>query len=121
MIITDEDALVCDLAETYGIFNYRGLPPYTVAVLACGLKEDSRIVRKLSNTNVKLDTYLLALIVDNLRILAWQNTVDGQKGRNIPESIANRLMEVEDKNKQNYETYASGDDFDAAWKAIVGD
>ena len=29
---TDEDALICDLAETYGIYNYRQLPADRVAV-----------------------------------------------------------------------------------------
>lgn len=33
MIRADEDALVCDLAETYHIYNYRQLPARQVAVL----------------------------------------------------------------------------------------
>lgn len=28
--------------------------------------------------------YLLADVVDRLNLLVWQNTVDGQKGRNVP-------------------------------------
>ncbi len=34
MIAVDEDALVCDLAETYGIYDYRQLPITRVAVFA---------------------------------------------------------------------------------------
>jgi len=122
MLTTDEDAVICDLAETYGIYNYRDLPLSTVAVLVCGLGDDSRIVMKMANTRVKTDTLLLAMAVDALRVLAWQNTADGQKGTNIPESIAAKLMGAEDNtNETNYETYASGEEFKAAWKAIVGD
>lgn len=121
MIATDEDSLVCDLAETYGIFNYKGLPLKLVAVLACGLREDSRIMMKMVSARADTDTLLLATIADNLRILAWQNTKDGQAGKNIPKSITNMLMGAEDKqNNREYEIYASGDDFKAAWKAIAG-
>ena len=31
MIKTDEDALICDLAETYQIYDYKSLPAYMVA------------------------------------------------------------------------------------------
>lgn len=121
MLTTDEDALICDLAETYGVFNYRGLPLSLVAVLACGLGENSRIMKAMSKTTVSTDTLLSAMTVDALRILVWQNTEDGQKGRNKPDSIANKLMGAEDKETNNFETYASGDDFDAAWKEITGE
>ena len=36
MIFTDEEALICDLAETYQIFDYRSLPVRTVATLSAG-------------------------------------------------------------------------------------
>ena len=40
MIKTDEDALICDLAETYRIYDYRQLPAYQVAVFSFGLRDD---------------------------------------------------------------------------------
>jgi len=43
MIATDEDALVCDLAETYHVLDYRMLPLKTAAALASGLRSDARI------------------------------------------------------------------------------
>jgi len=48
MIHTDEDALICDLAETYHIFNYRELPPSLAATLSVGLKDDSRIKKEVA-------------------------------------------------------------------------
>ncbi len=49
MVMTDEDALICDLAETYGIYNYEELPPIRAAVLACGLRANARIMAALSD------------------------------------------------------------------------
>lgn len=43
MILTDEDALICDLAETYHVLDYRSLPLLTAATLASGLRSDARI------------------------------------------------------------------------------
>ena len=34
MIKTDEDALICDLAETYQIYDYKSLPAYMVATFS---------------------------------------------------------------------------------------
>ncbi|MBQ4177615.1 MAG: hypothetical protein II640_09125, partial [Lachnospiraceae bacterium] len=48
MINADEDALICDLAETYGIFDMESLPVKLVATLAMGLRGDSRIKMKIS-------------------------------------------------------------------------
>jgi len=54
MIKLDENALICDFAETYHIYDYRQLPPTRVAVFACGLRDDSRIKMKniWSNSSV---------------------------------------------------------------------
>ena len=35
MIASSEDALVCDMAETYGVFDYRALPVPLLAKLEC--------------------------------------------------------------------------------------
>ena len=91
MIKIDENALICDLAETYHIYNYRQLPPSMVAIFAIGLRDDSRIKMKLSNSKVPPNIMLLAGIIDKLNILIWQNTEDGRKGRNKPKSILDEL------------------------------
>ena len=49
MIKTDEDALICDLAETYQIYDYKSLPAYMVATFSVGLRENSRIKMKLND------------------------------------------------------------------------
>ena len=82
MINIDESSLICDLAETYKIYDYKQLPVSKVAVFSCGLRDESRIKQKLSGQNIPLNTLLLAGINDNLRLLVWAKTKDGQKGKN---------------------------------------
>lgn len=119
MISLDEDSLICDLAETYHILDYRALPSKTVGVLCCGLREDSRIKMKLSNMNANVDTLLHALIADKLQILIWQRTEDGAKGRNFPKSIYEKLINPQ-KEESNVVAFSSGAEFDEFRKALMG-
>ncbi len=112
MLSEDEDALICDLAETYCIFDYRALPPSRVAVLAFGLRDNSRIKRKLSGQKIPTETMLLAAILDKLSVLVWMQTKDGQHGRNYPVSILSELTESKTESPQgDIESYQSGEDF----------
>lgn len=100
MIYTDEDALLCDMAETYHIYDLESLPVSTIAVLACGLREDSRIMMKLSGQEIALNALLLANAVDYLALLVWAKTKDGRDGKNRPESLAKALSEPKRKKKK---------------------
>jgi len=119
MISLDEESLICDLAETYHILDYRALPPRLVGVLCCGLREDSRIKMKISNMNANVDTLLHALIADKLQILIWQRTEDGAKGRNFPKSIYEKLINPQ-KEESNVVAFSSGAEFDEFRKALMG-
>ncbi len=68
MVNLDEAALICDLAETYGIYDYRQLPLRTVAVLSAGLRDDARIIKKANNVErvPDMQLQLLAIIADRL-------------------------------------------------------
>lgn len=117
MIHTDENALICDLAETYHIFNYRELPVELLATLSVGLSEDSRIKKKLRNVQ-SLPTYLVdAFVIDALNILIWQNTADGTKGENKPDSIVQMLLGEE--KESDALVFASGDDFERYRKELI--
>lgn len=121
MISIDEDALVCDLAETYQIYDYKQLPLNQVAVFAYGLRDDSRIKQMMSNQIVPLETTLLASIVDRLSLSLWLQTKDGQKGVNRPASIADQLIK-RDKNEndgKDYLVFESGEDFENYRKALL--
>lgn len=105
MIHEDEDALICDLAETYRVFDYRALPVRLLATLCCGLREDSRIRMKLSGMKVSMEIVLLAAAVDKLSFLAWSRTKDAEEGRNRPSSIVSILTgHAEEKDILAFET-----------------
>lgn len=115
MIRTDETALICDLAETYGVLDWRALPLKTVAALSAGLRDDSRSKMKISGQKIDSETALLAAAVDRLTTLVWFKTKDGVNGRNRPESILSRLMEDEQKPKEkDYKTFRTPEEFEAA-------
>lgn len=121
MITLDEDALICDLAETYQIYDYKQLPLNEVAVFAYGLRDDSRIKQIMSDQIVPLETTLLASIVDRLSLSLWLQTKDGQKGVNRPASIAEMLKKnsKEERDERDYLVFESGEDFENYRKALL--
>lgn len=121
MISIDEDALICDLAETYQIYDYKQLPLNQVAVFAYGLRDDSRIKQMISDQIVPLEITLLANIVDRLSISLWLQTKDGQKGVNRPASIAEMLTKnnKEESDERDYLVFESGEDFENYRKALL--
>lgn len=116
MVAVDEAALRCDMLETYGIFDYRALPARQAALFAYGLGPGSRIAQKLSGAPTDLHTLLLAVIGDAVRLLVWQNTEDGHKGRNRPRSIVEQLL----GKKTDARGFDSPDDFKAWRESMIG-
>lgn len=94
MVADDEDSLICDLAETYGIFNYRELPLLTVATLSAGLGVDSRVSKNITGLPNDLDTILLAEIADRLGMV-----LQCVGGIDKPKSIVSSLFGNADDNK----------------------
>ena len=116
MISADRDALVCDLAETYGIFNYRALPVQQLATLAAGLREDSRIKIRLSGGKLPRSELLLAAAVDRLSLLVWFLS---REGTERPQSLLEILLGEEPKEK-NTMAFETVEDYEAAWKQLTG-
>ncbi|MCI9292990.1 MAG: DUF5361 domain-containing protein [Erysipelotrichaceae bacterium] len=117
MIELDEDALQCDLAETYHIYDMRELPLTKVALFSVGLKGDSRIKLKLQNMKYPFEMILLANIVDRLSYLVWFKTKDGQKGKNRPASIAKKLLGMDEPNYVI--SFSSANDFERRKREIL--
>lgn len=114
MLIVDEDALICDLAETYNIYDIRSLSPTQVATFAIGLRDDSRIKLKLTDTKIDLDRLMLASIVDRLSILMWWQTENGKKGVNPPKMFVQALTRTEEEPKEEIKGFDTIEDFDKA-------
>ena len=110
MLSTDRDAVECDLAESYGIFDLQGLPVGKLATLVCGLRENSRIRVKLSEMNATPEMLMYATMVDRLTLLAWLNSCDGAKGTNRPKSMLEAIMGAKEKRAEM--VFASGKDFE---------
>lgn len=118
MLAADRNAVICDLAETYGILDYKALPVPLLATLCSGLRETSRIKMRLSGMPVPSDVVLLAAAVDKLAWLVWAQTTDGQKGRNRPASVLEELL-GRHSDKGRLRTFDTPADFEAARAAIL--
>lgn len=106
-MVKNEDALICDFAETYHVLDWRALPVKLAATLACGLRGNSRSVQLLTGSKVTDEQLLLAAVADGVKLISWQ--LGGDK-KNRPESIVQRLTEA----KQQAVGFASVDEF-RAW------
>lgn len=116
MIRVDEEALICDFAETYGIYNYRELPLLLCATYAVGLRENSRIKMKMTESEMGLTDTLLAGIFDRLSLLVYAQTADAQKGINYPKLIMSSITDKKDKPSQGF---ATGEDYEKERKRIL--
>lgn len=93
LVALDEGALECDFAEVYGVYDWRALPARYAATLAAGLRPASRSMMRLRGETLTLEQLLLATIADGSLLRVWQNTVDGQKGENRPQSLLQTLLQ----------------------------
>ena len=100
MLNTDESAVICDLAEVYGIYDYKRVPVKLLGTLVAGLGENSRIGKEINKVRGNTDTILLARILDVVNILMWMQTEDGQKGKNRPKEIVSEFLNIKKENKE---------------------
>ena len=118
MIAADESALICDLAETYRIYDYRSMPARRVAVFACGLRDDARIKQILVGAKLPINTMLLGFLADATRTMVWFLSKEVAEGVNRPVSILGTLLgEPPNANDHGFDTPEAF----MAWRAgIIG-
>lgn len=116
LLALDEDALICDLAETYNILDYKSVPVKTLATLTAGLNEDARSKRKAAGGKAPLRILLPAAILDQLSMLVWMQSKDGQKGINRPKSLVKAMTTEETEQVKSFRT---ADEFQAERKRIL--
>lgn len=109
--------MICDLAEYYGVFDYKGLSVSMLITLIFGLREDSRIKSKLSGNEIPINTYLLGYIADTLSFIAWTKTEGAKHNRNRPQSILESWKKA--KERQEYVSFGSAEDFEIARAKIL--
>jgi hypothetical protein len=116
MIVLDEDALKCDFAETYHIYDIYALDVEYAAILACGLRDNSRIRLKANGLKVDTNVLLLARIADAVTMNVYAKTKDAQHGRNVPKSIVEALTHEENNDLRSFTT---GEEFDTEWRRLI--
>lgn len=120
MLNMSEDLLKCDMAETYHLYITDWYdPPFPIsylADLAAGLSENSRIKRKITGQKLTTEQSLSAIMIDKLAILIWQQTKDGHKGRNLPESVYRRLSGLYEKKKEELQAFKTIEDYEKWFK-----
>lgn len=116
MISLDKAALQCDLAETYGIYDYRSLPLSTVATFSAGLRDNSRIKTKMRGDNVQTETLLLGMIYDNVsRVLVALGAIE--EPRFITDILLGNVPE--EKTKQGSKSFDDVESFEKERQRIM--
>lgn len=113
----DADAVICDFAETYRIYDLYQYPCEYIATLAAGLRDNSRIKTKQKGLRVTPELFALSICADNLGRLRWFQTKDGRNGVNPPASVLELLSG--EKTKKTERHYRSGDDFRREWDRLA--
>lgn len=116
MIALDEEALICDLAETYQIYDYRRCSATLIGTLSVGLGNDSRIKRKIQEIPMSEQTMFLVAILDRLDLLLWLNSSDGAKGRNRPTPLLQKLLNQEEEGQ--LALFETGEEFDRYIRSV---
>lgn len=117
-MMCNEEAMICDLAEVYHIYNYEAYEPSFIAILVAGLKEDSRSKMLLFKARFSTDQALKMMIVDYLRLIVWMNTRDGAKNRNKPKSLFDEIENAD--NVDDIIGFSDGESFEKAWNKMRG-
>ena len=119
MIELDEDSLICDLAETYHVLDYRSLPLNLVATLSVGLRENSRIKMLASGMHVSQDTLLLAAIADRVEMFRYGFTDAAKKGKRPPEMLVDALTGGTHKHS-DVTSFQTAEEFEATLAKLRG-
>ena len=93
-----EDDLICDLAETYHIHDYRALSPRVIAPLACGLRPNSRTMMRESGLRLTYEQSIIAM---------------------ISESLYAKLTGREEDNGEDCAAFTDGESYEAARQRIL--
>ena len=88
----------------------------TAAVLACGLPEESRIVRNRTGMQYSSVEMMLAGIFDRVSLLLYAQTKDAKKNRNRPKSL---LEEMTRDRSNEAVAFESAEGFEAARQRIL--
>lgn len=113
---TYEDEIICDMAETYNVYDIGGLPLDVVARLVFGLGANSRLQLKLAGQKHTNEEMILALIYDRLSEIAWSRC---KSGTPKPKSLYESMTGKEQTKKRKNVLFSSIDEFEEARRKII--
>lgn len=118
MLSLDREAVICDFAEAYHIYTFKGLSARYIATLAIGLRENSRIKLKMIGVKNCIPSIILnALLIDSVRdiryMLAKYLSLETERG----ESIVDLIYGNEQSAKKT--GYSSVQEFEEAREKII--
>lgn len=116
MLSNYPDELVCDMAETYGVFDIYRLPVRTLATLAVGLRDNSRVMMAKSGRLTDDKTVLLSCIVDLLRGTSPSDP-NSMTARCYAAGAFSKKQTAPSNDK--HEIFNGPEDFRARWKEIT--
>ena len=117
MLSTDKDMFFCDMWETYQVKDYKALPVETLAVLASGLREDSRIRMKMSGMAYVPLELLAAKCTDSLAYILHVLSADNHM--TPPKRVMDYIIHPTEKPRETA-GFRSGTDFEAARRKLIG-
>lgn len=112
-----KEEVICDLAQYYNILDINSQPKDRLAIFVKGLPLESRLMKKLSKINYSQRDLLLAGIFDDLNLLIWSKTKDGQRNTNRPKRVTDVMLN-QGKNKDIKE-FTSGKEFEEKRNRII--
>lgn len=112
MLAHHKDELICDLAEYYGILDYRGVPGRLLGTLAVGLRAESRIGMIREGIKVDPDTIVLARIHDILM------QVFSSKGER-PEPMLKSFIIEKKSDEDTPMSFRTPQEFKEAWAKLT--
>lgn len=115
MLCVDRDAVICDLAETYHILDYRALPVRLLATLCCGLRDDSRIKLKMHGLVHVPEAFTAVSMADNLTLIRHFLTNDKKIDK---KSLFSEIIQIKEKHPEN--NFATSEEFLKWREAFVG-
>ena len=112
MLAFDRGALICDLAETYNIYDYKRVPVRLLGTLVSGLRENSRIIMKMTGRKATVETIWLARIYDVICAV-----FSDEKHPHKP--VSETLFDAEMYNPKPLHGFISGDEFLKAREKLI--
>ena len=115
-----EDALICDFAQYYHVYDLDSLNVRTAAILACGLPKESRTLKTLRKEKVDQNTMLMASILDTCRNIEYGVFQSHSKKKiKKPKSVVQKLLGIDQDKKEEVKGFSSGDAFEVARQRLI--